>query len=269
MRRSPAALAGVSLGDLTIDDESSFRDIAIYGALKRSLTEGRYRFRVLGSPSNGRWDRALFLNLTFWNGRGGDVLAFDHLAADVVAHVAWHHVAARALSRSSRAPLSADALLLGEAIASAFDLYLVGRLLATSSRAAFLETQVPAMADAAAAAGMSARAFEAMLRAVARDPAAAFEDLRALLFDATTALVRCGGVADATRVLAKFDRHRFGALLHHYELSNWVLFARAYAPDALGRDRAVRAVDCSLRRADVALDWLAERWLPSTESLVT
>lgn len=260
-RRSPAALAGASLAELTIEDEASFRDIALYGALKRSLARGRYRFRILGVPASGRWDRALFLNLTFWSGRGGDVLAFDRLAADVVAHVAWHHVATKALARSARAPLSADALFLGESIASAFDLYLVGRLLADAPRATFLETQVPAMADAASAAGMPARAFEALLRSVARDPASAFEDLRALLFDATTALVRCEGVPDATRVLAKFDRHRFGSLLHHYELSNWVLHARAYAPRALGRDRAVRSVDRSLRRADVALDWLAEHWL--------
>ena len=64
----------------------------------------------------------------------------------MVCHAAWHHVARKHFPAG---PLSADAMFLGEAVASAFDLYLVGRLLRHVPDAEFLETQVPAMTDVA------------------------------------------------------------------------------------------------------------------------
>ena len=74
-----------------------------------------------------------------------------------------------------------------------------------------------------------------MLEAVSRDPERAFEDLRTMLFDAASALVRCAGHADAAAALDGFSGNRFGQLLHHYELSNWILYARAYAQPARPR----------------------------------
>ncbi len=115
--------------------------------------------------------------------------------------------------------------------------------------------------DSASAAGMSDDDFEELLEAVGTDPDRAFEDLRELLFDASTALVACTGVDDASAALAAFDGHRFAALLHHYELSNWVLYARAYAGAALGPDPRVRAIDTALRKAEVSLDWLTKSWI--------
>jgi hypothetical protein len=245
-----------TLDDLRIDDEASFRHIALYDALKQALRRDGYRFRVAEGSS---WDRVLFLNLTFWDpSEQGDVLVEPRLDADVVAHVAWHHLARAALGA---APPSAEALFLGESIASAFDLYLVGRLLGHSPDAQMLETQVPAMAEVAAGAGVDEDGFEALLGEIAADPDRAFEDLRELLFDASSALVRCTGVAEAAEALAKFDEHRFSPLLHHYELSNWVLYARAHAPRAEAPDPAVRAIDQALRAAPVALDWLERTWL--------
>lgn len=252
-----------TLDELTIEDESSFRHVALYADLKSVLVASRYPFRVMPEGSTGHWNRAVFLNLTYWGGGGGDVLVDENLPADVVTHVAWHHLAERVrrAGGGESTPPSADALFLGEAIASAFDLYLVGRLLGHAPGSSFLETQVPAMADCAAAAGMSDEGFEELLEGIAKDPERAFEDLRELLFDATTALVACGDVDDAFATLSRFDSHRFAALLHHYELSNWVLYARAYAGGALGPDPRVRAVDASLREASVALDWLVRQWL--------
>jgi len=245
-----------TLDDLRIDDEDSFRHIALYDALKQTLRRDGYRFRVAEGSS---WDRVLFLNLTFWDpSEQGDVLVEPRLDADVVAHVAWHHLARAALGA---APPSAEALFLGESIASAFDLYLVGRLLGHAPDAQMLETQVPAMAEVAERAGLDEDGFEALLGEIAADPDRAFEDLRELLFDASSALVRCTGVADATLALAKFEAHRFAPLLHHYELSNWVLYARAHAPRAEAPDPAVQAIDQALRAAPVALDWLERSWL--------
>lgn len=250
-----------SIDDLTIEDERSFRHVELYGDLKTVLQRAKYSFRLLPEASAGRWDRALFLNLTFWGANeGGDVLVDDVIPADVVAHAAWHHLAAKALSGAPGEPLSADALFFGEAIASAFDVYLVGRLLGHSPDSTFLGTQVPAMADSTAAAGLSEEGFDALLQGIADDPDRAFEDLRALLFDATTALMACARVDDALAVFAKFDNHRFEPLLHHYELSNWILYARAYAKDQ-APDPRVRAVDQELRSASVALDWLSSKWV--------
>lgn len=255
-------LATRTIAELTIEDEKSFRHVALYASLKDVLHREKYSFRLLPESSSGRWDRALFLNLTFWGANaGGDVLIDDVLPADVVAHAAWHHLAAKALADDPGAPLSADALFLGEAIASAFDVYLVGRLLGHAPQSSFLATQVPAMADSANAAGLSEDDFDALLQEVAGDPERAFEDLRQLLFDATTSLAEATGVDDAVTVLERFDDHRFGPLLHHYELSNWVLYARAYARGGLQHDARTRAIDLELRQAKVSLDWLSARWI--------
>ncbi|HEY3816017.1 MAG TPA: hypothetical protein VGL81_02545 [Polyangiaceae bacterium] len=260
-RRPPshaAVLRTRALDDLILDDEASFRHVGLYADLKAILRRDGYLFRVLPASSEGRWDRALLLNLTFWaSGDGGDVLVEDRLSADVVAHVAWHHLAARALP----SPPSAEALFLGESIASAFDVYLVGRLLGHAPRSTFLATQVPAMAEAAGAAGLSDEGFEALLERIAGDPDRAFEELRELLYDAANALHACSSAQDGLGALASFDGHPYAALLHHYELSNWVLYARAYAPRDAGPDEAARAVDRALRAEKDALEWLARTWV--------
>lgn len=259
-----------TLNDLIIRDERAFRSVPLYAALKGEVHRRRLRFRVL--PKGGRWDRALLLNLTFWGDGGGDVLVSRHIAADVVAHVAWHSVAARGLVRAGARP-SADALLFGEAVASAFDLYLVGTLLAQRQRSSFLETHVAAMAEVAADAGLGARQFRKLLASVAADPALCFEELRALLFDVSTGLLACATASSAQTLLSSFDgdKHRFAPLLPQYALSTWVLYARAFAPRALKPQRAVRAVDAALRaRPSSSLAWLAARWLtPAATSPVT
>ena len=254
-----------TIDELVIEDERSFRHVGLYADLKEILRRDAYRFRVLPEALSRRWDRALFLNLTYWGAGpevGGDVLDREELPADVVAHAAWHHLAARALGGGEAGVQSADALFLGEAIASAFDVYLVGRLLGHAPESSFLETQVPAMADAADAAGLSEKSFEALLDGIARNPEAAFEDLRALLVDATRALVACENADEALVALAPFDARRFGPLLHRYELSNWVLYARAYGSRAMVPDPRAREIDRALRGEGViAVDWLAEKWV--------
>jgi hypothetical protein len=259
------------IDELTIEDEDSFRHVALYADLKDVLRRAKYEFRVLPETNAGRWDRALLLNLTFWGaapGDSGDVLVDDHLAADVVAHVAWHHLATTALANPGHpgpgARLSVEALFLGEAIASAFDLYLVGRLLGHAPRSTFLETQVPLMAEAAQAAGCSEGDFEAMLHGVAEDPDRAFADLRELLSSAASALFASQGAADGLAALNRLDAHRFAPLLHRYQLSNWVLYARAYGDPRV--DPRARETDRALREDGPALDWLTKTWVAPAES---
>ena len=166
----------------------------------------------------------------------------------------------RAAGPRSGGPLSVEALFLGESIASAFDVYLVGRLLGHAPRSSFLATQVPAMAETASAAGLSEGAFAALLASLARDPDRAFAELRELLSDATAALFACRDGEQAHAALRALDGHRLSALLHRYELSNWVLYARAYG-GRKGSSARARAVDCALRKTKDPLGWLVAHWV--------
>jgi len=258
--REPGRFSRLMLDDLTIDDDRSFRHVEIYSDLKEVLRRDRYSFRILPDGGVASWDRALFLNLTFWGANeGGDVLVDTHVPADVVAHVAWHHLAAKALSASPAARPSVEALFLGEAIASAFDLYLVGRLLGHAPSSSFLATQVPAMAEAAESAGLGADAFDQLLQGIADDPERAFASLRELLSDATSALFASDKAEGALAVLSGLESHRFGSLLHHYELANWLLYAHAYGSSE--PDPQAREVDHSLREAKDPLQWLVDTWV--------
>lgn len=268
------ALRTVSLDELIIGDESAVRHVALYDRLKQALRRSQHRFVIPANSGDISWDRALFLNLTYWSseGSGGtDVLCDEHIPADVVAHVAWHHIVSRELARrrSAGAPPgtaepsdrpSGGALFFAEAIASAFDLYLVGRLLEHQPDSDFITTQVPLMAERAYAAGVSEAAFASLLGEIARDPERAFEDMRALLFDVAGALLSCPDALAAEEVLARWAGHRFEPLLHHFELSNWILYARAYGAGRSLPDAIVAALDGTLRAAPVALDVLAE-WI--------
>jgi len=146
-------LLTVGLDDLIVTDEASFSHLALFSQLKLALRQSGQQFRVPQPGSEISWDRAVFLNLTFWNNQeGGDVLCDATIPADVVCHVAWHSLAARKLALNGGASPSAscaDALFFAEAIASAFDLYLVGRLLRNVPDSDFIATQVPIMAEAA------------------------------------------------------------------------------------------------------------------------
>jgi hypothetical protein len=268
--RAPIRFRLVALDELTIDDRAAFTGVAIYGRLEEMLRRSAHRFRIPEGGEGGRarqtvsWDRALFLNLTYWNeDDGADVLCDDHIPADVVAHVGWHAVVSRELARRRApppAPPSAGALFLAESIASAFDLYLVGRLLARAPDCDFVTTQVPLMAECAADAGLAEAGFSALLEEVGRDPERAFEDLRALLFDAATALLACSGVAEAQAVLERLADRRFAPLLHHYQLSNWILYARAYAQPPVA-DAVALEVDGALRQAPDSLGWLDRHFI--------
>jgi hypothetical protein len=258
-------LRTASLDEVTIDDERSVAHVALYDRLKQALRRSSHRFQIPAAGTTASWDRVLFLNLTYFGGQDGtDVLCDDHIPADVVAHVAWHHVVDRQLARSAAEAASpspsASALFFAESIASAFDLYLVGRLINNAPESDFIVTQVPLMAECACEAGLSEAAFAELLQEVSRNPERAFEDMRVLLLDAATGLLPCRGPVEAEAVLEGFAGHRFERILHHFQLSNWILYARAYA-DPRRADPAVADADAALRRAPISLDWLDHHWI--------
>lgn len=252
------------LDALTIRGERAFRSIACYPALKRLLREDGFTFRVPDADSgHAHADRVLFLNLTFWNaGDSSDVLLDGSIDADVVAHAAWHHAARKALGGSG----TAAALFLGESVASAFDLYVIGHMLRDGKKTAYLSTQVPAISAAAQGAGVAEEDLAELLASVAVDPDAAFADLRALLYDASLALYASPDIDGAVAALDTFAEHRFYGLLHHFALSTWVLYTRAYAAPARPDDPAV-ITERALRDADSPVDWLTANWLGGTPAV--
>jgi len=248
------------LDDLQIEDDKAFQRIPHYAFLKRTLRTSGYRFRVLPRSTRSSWDRALLLNLTFWRpDEGGDVLTDETIPADVVAHVAWHHLTASVLADPAGSAPLVSSLFMGESIASAFDLYMVGRLLVEAPDALFLATQIPAMTETLSAAGVTEDECAELLRDIAEAPDSAFADLRELLFDVAMALYGCNTAESALAVLERFQTHRFSGLLHRFELSNWVLYARAHGRPAPSSTPAHR-LDDILRRQRKPLVWLTSNW---------
>lgn len=247
------------LDELIIDDETAFRHVAIYEDLKGRLRRDAVQFAVLDdSQTMATPDGARLLNLAFWDpDHHSEVLCDRVLTADQVMHNAWHHVAQQALGPAAK---TATGMLLAESVASAFDLYLVGRLLGHAPNALFLETQVPAMSDACASAGMEEGAFTQLLQGASEEPEQSFESLRQLLFDASCTFIASTGLDDAVTALQQYSRHPFAPLLHHYELSTWVLYTKAYADD-LESAEAVTSADQALRQANDPIAWLDTNWL--------
>ncbi len=247
-----------------VDDEEFAARVPHYRTLKRALAH--YPFVVLPKSTVPRFDHTAFLNLTYWSGTAGDVLVDRVINADVVAHVGWHHVVHRALPTAS-----VGAALLGEAIASAFDLFMLGHLLnpargdASASlgehTTSFVETQLPEIADVATQAGLTPRRAQALVHSIVADPSAAFEHLRRLLFDVSMALAQASDTASAHAVLVHAERDPFAVLLHRYELSNWVLSSRARPAADLKPDMRALELDAQLRGAASSIDWLATHLL--------
>ena len=205
-------LRPVSLSELVIEDEEALASVPLYPRLKAALAAAGHRFLLPARHTELSWDRALFLNLTYWSGAAAaDILCQGSLPADVVTHVAWHRVVAHGLSQTL-ASEARGAMLFGEAVASAFDLYLVGTLLRYAPESDFITTQVPAMSEAAANAGLSESDIGLLLEDITDEPIGAFSELRTLLFDVSTALVPCADPVTAQTVLEGFKAHRFAPI---------------------------------------------------------
>lgn len=258
------SLRSASLADLSIEDERSFHHVGLYRELKRAMVERDLRFLV-AVPGGGvdRYEDTLLLNLAFWHpDEVSEVLVDELLTADQLAHNAWHRLANEHLEEHAR---TADGILFAESVASAFDVYLVGRLVGNAPDAEFLESQVPAMREAAEAAGLDEAGFAALVAWMQAEPERAFEELRQLLFDTTTALVAAHDIHHAAAVLEAQAKHRMAPLLHHYELPTWVLYARAYGTSRAPCEQ-VRSFDRELRGVSDPLALLEERWLASANS---
>ncbi len=248
-----------NLSEIILHDESTFRHVALYGRLKTAMLDRGMCFHVLGDAEKiGGADAARLLNLAFWDPSAhAEILDEPELEADQLMHNAWHVLAREACGDDHQ---SADALLLAEAIASAFDVYLIGRTLGHAPDSSFLETQVAAMSYSANAAGVNEQQFGDLLERLSASPEATFEELRQLLFDAASELVAAQSLDAATAVLLNHADHPMFPLLHHYELPTWVLYARCYG-STCEPVANVRAMDHAMRKSNDSVLWLEENWL--------
>jgi hypothetical protein len=236
----PAPFVRLALDDLRITDLDDHRRAGIDAtfALIEVLRRDRATFLVPRRETG--WDRVAFLNLVSYSPGTAELLRSRDVPADELVHVALHHLARKDIGIGS-----AHALLFGEAIASAFDAYLIGVLLRRRPRAAYLAQQVPRLSERALDAGLSRRAFAALLARMAGDPERAFEELRRLLLDVSLALVPSRSLPESARILARFEPHPYAPILHHYELADWILAARASS--RRGPSAAATRIDRALR----------------------
>ena len=171
---APLRFRLATLDDLTIDDRSSF---SRRGGLR---APGRAR-APLGAPlphPGGAAERELGSgpvpqpHLLERGRRRGRALRRSHprrrrrprgVARGRQRELARRQRRRRGPADAAPPPPSAGALFLAESIASAFDLYLVGRLLPNAPECDFVTTQVPLMAECAGDAGLPEPAFSALL----------------------------------------------------------------------------------------------------------
>ncbi|MDP3274756.1 MAG: hypothetical protein Q8Q09_06130 [Deltaproteobacteria bacterium] len=261
----PRGFYQLTLDALRIDDEHVFESVEHFVALRETVREAGLTFRVAPEASvHAEWSRVLFLNLTYWHGSEGnsDALASRNIPADVVTHVAWHYLAQRALLGD----FTGESMLMGECIASAYDLFLLGSLWCKKVDCDFVSALREALFAMFEEQGMTHHEFELWLDGLAHDPERAFEDLRALLFDLCVGLLASKSLDDAVAVFDAHSDRRFAGIVHHYELSNWLLHTRAYAATRLDMDPQVRALDASLRAAARPVQWLADTWIATPPS---
>lgn len=254
-----ALLPYVPLSALPVEDEADFAQVPLYARLKQALLDDNVRYRIPKAGTElGRWDHVLLLNLAFWTPEEpDDVLESRFLSADVVAHRAWHHLAHRALGSASR---SIEGLMLGEAIASAFDVYLIGMLLRTCPGAAMLESQTVAMTEVMIAGGHSEQEALELFQSFSESPGQVFAELAQLLYEVGVALCRADGAEQAANVLCSVEERRVSPVLHHFQLASWVLYSKAYATHQ--KEGAMAAeLAAELLGAQDPLAELARRWL--------
>src|SRR3954447_9600246 len=104
---TPLCFRLVTLDDLIIDDRASLTVVAIYRRLEAMLRRSAHRFLIPEEGGTVSWDRALFLNLTYWNeADSADILCDHHIPADVVAQVGWHEVVSGELARRAASTTS-------------------------------------------------------------------------------------------------------------------------------------------------------------------
>jgi hypothetical protein len=168
--------------------------------------------------------RARLLNLIDWQvSSGHEYLDGDAIFADQVLHVGLHHAVDATLGKS------AAAMLYGEALASASDLYALGLLSKAGEETDFVADTMESFGAFYEMYGEEAQ-LERLLQKVTRKPYDAMLEVCNFLYQTLLPLLYPEQQETAITTLEKAESSHLYPLLHHFNTSNWVfLIRRAYA----------------------------------------
>ena len=212
----PEALA---LSDLAIDEADAFRRAGI-DLLDAALPLLK-NHRFIVTPGKGLARLADLLN---W--RAGALC--EHIdrrgvSADQVIHFAIHHVLDQNLEENHP-----GAVLLAECLASASDLYLLGKLSQAGEETAFLSDTIESMCSYYEMYAAEPDHLEQFFAAFLENPFETMVETACFLFHFGAAFLKS---EPDLAVLTRFSENARYPLVHHYNLTNWILTIRARFPD--------------------------------------
>lgn len=180
------------------------------------------RKNVQAAVLEGQVGRARLVNLLAWDPSDHlEYLDNNSIEADQVLHFAMHQLAEHTWG-SARA---VD-LITAEALASAVDIYLLGKLAEAGEEPGFLIDTLDSWGFFYEQYADEDR-LKQLLQNMIDDPFASFQRLTRFLIKATLPLLRLNDGTALSKHLAECEAEDFYPLLHHYNVTNWVLAVRA------------------------------------------
>ena len=209
----------VTLEEMAVVEEDAFRraGLDLLGHSRRMLKD----LRIARVPE-GR-GIARLVNLLQWDvGEHMEYLDGEVVAADQVVHFAMHHIWDQKLG--SDHPLK---MLFAECMASASDIYLVGKLSHAGEETDFLADTLESFGSYFEMYS-SEEELEELVIQVVEEPFETMIEAARYLFELGSCLLE--QVIDMDKLIL-FQDHLFYPLAHHYNISNWVLTIRNRFPN--------------------------------------
>lgn len=220
-RHHPAiAMAELSIDRLPIVETDNYRraDIRLLECSIELLRAHRVAF-VAMENGNGL---ARLVNLLFWRaGERREYVDGSALYADQVIHLALHQLVDTLVSRSH--PRGS---LFAECLASASDVYLLGKLMGGGEETDFLRDTLASFGTYYEMYAHGEGDLERIIRQLRDDPFAAMTGLASFLEFFCLTLLESDTGEEARQKLLPLTTHRFYPLVHHYHTANWVLSLR-------------------------------------------
>ena len=214
----------LALTDLTIYEAEPFRraEIGLLDAALLVLKDHRF----IHLPGKGLSKMVDLLN---WRaGARCEHIESRGIFADQAVHFAIHHVLEGVLG--GRQP---QTVLLAECVASASDMYLLGKLSEAGEETGFLSETIESYCSYYEMYAAEAEQLEHLLSAFLDDPFKTMAETAIFLFSFGTALL---GPNWNRAVLTEMTANPYYPLVHHYNLTNWILSIRAQFPGRLVDD---------------------------------
>lgn len=188
---------------------------------------------------------ARLVNLLHWDASENlEYLDGEGVLADQIIHFAVHHV----MNRFNQCN-TAKGMLFAECMASAADVYLVGKLSQAGEETDFLQDTLESFSTYYEMYAVDETHLELMLSTILEQPFKAMMDLANYLFQFGSALL---GAQPDLEKLIQLQEHFSYPLVHHYNISNWILTIRSKFPgydDAEPDLSTIRTLFCDSENA--------------------